>query len=136
MAKAVASYLAKIKRENGLDDRQALIHWAKHARLDDWEKNPIGEIKGVGINSFQYLRMMGGIDTVMPDKIVKRIIAEILAKANMKMPSTDVDFVRLMERMSPEVGYRAIELCWMTWLIQSEAGLSRMEKYSTLLPKI
>ena len=136
MAKAVASYLAKIKRENGLDDRQALIQWAKHARLDDWEKNPIGEIKGVGINSFQYLRMMGGIDTVMPDKIVKRIIAEILAKANMKMPSTDVDFVRLMERMSPEVGYRAIELCWMTWLIQSEAGLSRMEKYSTLLPKI
>ena len=136
MAKSVASYLAKIKRENGLDDRQALIYWAKHARLDNWENDPIGKINGVGINSFQYLRMMGGIDTVMPDKIVKRVIAEILAKANMKMPSTDIDFVRLMERIAPDVGYRAIELCWMTWLVQSEAGMSRMEKYSALLPKI
>ncbi len=136
MAKSVASYLAKIKRENDLDDRQALIYWAKHARLDDWEQDPIGKINGVGINSFQYLRMMGGIDTVMPDKIVKRVIAEILAKANMKMPSADIDFVRLMARMAPDVGYRAIELCWMTWLVQSEAGMSRMEKYSALLPRI
>jgi hypothetical protein len=136
MAKSVASYLAGIKKDKGLNDRQAFIYWAENARLDDWEKDPVGEIKGVGINSFQYLRMMGGIDTVMPDKIVKRVIAEILAKANMEMPSTDIGFVRLMEEMAPEVGYRAIELCWMTWLIQSEAGMSRMEKYASLLPKI
>jgi len=136
MAKSVASYLCGIKSDEGLNDRQAFIYWAEHAQLDGWEKDPIGEIKGVGINSFQYLRMMGGIDTVMPDKIVKRVIAEILAKANMEMPSTDIDFVRLMEHIAPEVGYRAIELCWMTWLIQSEAGMSRMEKYSSLLHKI
>jgi hypothetical protein len=136
MAKSVASYLAKIKREKALDDRQALIYWAKQARLQGWEQDPIGRIKGVGINSFQYLRMMGGIDTVMPDKIVKRVIAEILIKANMEMPSTDIEFVRLMERMAPEVDYKAIELCWMTWLIQSEAGMSRTEKYSALLPRI
>jgi hypothetical protein len=136
MAKSVASYLAGVKKEKGLDDRRAFIYWAKHARLDGWEKDPIGKIKGVGINSFQYLRMMGGVDTVMPDKIVKRVIAEILAKANMEMPSTDIDFVRLVENMAPEVGYRAIELCWMTWMIQSEAGMSRMEKYSSLLHKI
>jgi len=136
MAKSVASYLAKIKREKALDDRQALIYWAKQARLQGWEQDPIGRIKGVGINSFQYLRMMGGIDTAMPDKIVKRVIAEILIKANMGMPSTDIEFVRLMECMAPEVDYKAIELCWMTWLIQSEAGMSRMEKYSALLPRI
>jgi hypothetical protein len=136
MAKSVASYLAKIKRENNLDDRQAFVYWAKHTRLDNWENDPIGKINGVGINSFQYLRMMGGIDTVMPDKIVKRVISEILAKANMKMPATDIEFVRLMERMAPDVGYRAIELCWMTWLVQSEAGMSRMEKYSALLHRI
>lgn len=136
MAKAVASYLAKIKRKKGLDDKQALIYWAKHARLEDREKDPIGEIRGVGINSFQYLRMMGGIDTVMPDKIVKRVIGEILGKANMKTPATDIDFVRLMDKIAQDTGYRAIELCWMTWLIQSEAGISRMEKYSSLLPRI
>ena len=136
MAKSVASHLTSIKRRNGLNDRQALICWAKQASLDNWDKDPIGQIKGVGINSFQYLRMMGGIDTVMPDKIVKRVIAEMLAKANVEMPSTDIDFVRFMEHIAPQVGYKAIELCWMTWLIQSEAGMSRMEKYAGLLPKI
>jgi len=136
MAKSVASYLAGIKKEKRFDDRQALIYWARHASLDNWETDPIGRIKGVGINSFQYLRMMGGIDTVMPDKIVKRVIAEMLTKANMKMPLTDIEFVKFMERMAPEVGYKAIALCWMTWMIQSEAGMSRMEKYAALLPKI
>jgi len=136
MAKSVASYLAGIKKEKRFDDRQALIYWARHASLDDWETDPIGRIKGVGINSFQYLRMMGGIDTVMPDKIVKRVIAEMLAKAKVEMPSTDIEFVKFMERMAPEVGYKAIALCWMTWMIQSEAGMSRMEKYAALLPKI
>ncbi len=136
MAKSVARHLAGIKGEKGFDDRQAFIYWAKHAQLDGWEKDPMGQINGVGINSFQYLRMMGGIDTVMPDKIVKRVIAEILSKANMEMSSTDIDFVRLMDRIAQGTGYRAIELCWMTWLIQSEAGLSRIEKYSGLLPEI
>ena len=136
MAKSVASYLAEIKKEKGFDDRQAFIYWAKHASLDNWEENPIGQIKGVGINSYQYLRMMGGIDTVMPDKIVKRVIAEMLAKANVEMPSTDIEFVKFMERIAPEVGYKAIALCWMTWMIQSEAGMSRMEKYAALLPRI
>ncbi len=72
----------------------------------------------------------------MPDKIVKRVIGEILAKANMELPSTDIEFIRFMEQIAPEVGYKAIELCWMTWLIQSEAGVSRSEKYSSLLPRI
>jgi hypothetical protein len=136
MAKSVASYLAGVKKEKGLDDRQAFIYWARNASLDNWEEDPIGKIKGVGINSYQYLRMMGGIDTVMPDKIVKRVIAEMLAKANVDMPSTDIEFVKFMERLAPEVGYKAIALCWMTWMIQSEAGMSRMEKYAALLPRI
>jgi hypothetical protein len=136
MAKSVAAYLASIKREKGLDDREGFIYWAKNASLDDWGKDPIGAIKGVGINTYQYLRMMGGIDTVMPDKIVKRVIAEMLSKADVPLPATDIEFVYLMDEIAAMTGYRAIELCWMTWLIQSEAGMSRMEKYSTLLPMI
>jgi len=136
MAKSVAAYLASLKTKKGLDDRQAFIYWAKNASLDNWDEDPVGRINGVGINSYQYLRMMGGVDTVMPDKIVKRVIAEMLAKADVKMPATDIDFVKLVERMAPAVGYRAIALCWMTWMVQSEAGMSRMEKYASLLPRI
>jgi len=134
IAMNIASYLSSLTTRN--DDRNALRNWAGKASLEGWRDDPVGRIKGVGIVTFQYLRMMGGVDTVMPDKIVKRVIAEILARANVEMPSTDIEFVRLVERMAPEVGYKAIALCWMTWLIQSEAGMSRIEKYAALLPKI
>ena len=136
VAKSVASYLAELKKVKELDDREALIHWARHAPLNNWGNNPIGSIKGIGINTYQYLRMMGGIDTVMPDKIVKRVIAEILQKAEMEMPDEDIEFIQLVEKIGKITGYRAIELCWMTWMVQSEAGKSKMEKYQALLPMI
>jgi hypothetical protein len=136
VARETAAHLATIKNRYKLDDRAALIRWAKNAPLIDWQKDPVGRINGVGINTYQYLRMMGGIDTVMPDKIVKRVIFEILTKARMDLPQTDIDFVLLVEDLAPHTGFRAIELCWMTWLIQSEAGLSRTEKYAGLLPQI
>ena len=72
----------------------------------------------------------------MPDKIVKKVIYEILDMAGIEHPAGDLEFIRMVERLAPATGYRAIELCWMTWLVQSEAGLSRTEKYADLLPKI
>jgi hypothetical protein len=136
VAREVAAHLLTVKVRCGLGDREALIHWAQHAPLDGWEHDPVGSISGVGINTYQYLRMMGGVDTVMPDKIVKKVIYEILNIAGMERPAGDLEFIRMVERLAPQTGYRAIELCWMTWLVQSEAGLSRTEKYADLLPKI
>jgi len=136
VARAVAAHLLMVKVRHGTCDLDALIHWAKHAPLDGWEHDPVGNIRGVGINTYQYLRMMGGVDTVMPDKIVKKVIYEILDMAGIERPAGDLEFIRMVERLAPSTGYRAIELCWMTWLVQSEAGLSRTEKYAGLLPKI
>ncbi|MGD0355124.1 MAG: hypothetical protein ABSB31_06750 [Dehalococcoidia bacterium] len=136
VAREIASHLALLKRKHSLDDRSALIRWALEAPLTAWDKDPVGSIGGVGINTYQYLRMMGGVDTVMPDKIVKRVTFDILREAKIKLPESDIEFVQLIERLAPATGYRAIELCWMTWLVQSEAGLSRTEKYASLLPKI
>jgi hypothetical protein len=136
VAREIAIYLVWVKRHKKIRDLDALIYWAKKAPLSGWERDPIGSIKGVGINTYQYLRMMGGVDTVMPDKIVKRVIYEILDTAGIKRPANDIEFVLAVEALAPETGFRAIEICWMTWLIQSEAGLSRTEKYAALLPKI
>ena len=136
VAHEIARYMVTLKKLYGIEDRPALMRWAKHAPLAGWEKDPVGKINGVGINTYQYLRMMGGVDTVMPDKIVKKVIYEILDKAGVPRPGTDLDFVTLIEKLAPQTGYRAIELCWMTWLVQSEAGLSRTEKYASLLPQI
>jgi len=80
--------------------------------------------------------MMGGIDTVMPDKIVKRVINEILVKAGFKPVNDDIEFIKKAEEVALACEYRPIELCWMTWLIQPEGKMIRMEKYSGILSKI
>jgi hypothetical protein len=132
IAKNIASYLSTLS----YNDKEALRTWARNAKLESWKEDHIGKTKGVGLITFQYLRMMGGIDTVMPDKIVKRVINEILVKAGSKPVNDDVKFVRKAEQVALACGYRPIELCWMTWLVQPEGKMIRMEKYSNILSKI
>jgi hypothetical protein len=132
IAKEIASYLSTLNE----DDKTALRTWAKNSSLENWREDPIGKIKGVGLITFQYLRMMGGIDTVMPDKIVKRVINEILVKAGLKPINNDIEFIKKVEEIAKVCGYKPIEVCWMTWLIQSEGKTMRIKKYSNILLKI
>lgn len=137
VARDVASYLHNLAVVQGLDDRGVLRYWATSASLEDWNEDPIGKIGGVGITTFQYLRMMGGIDTSMPDKIVRRVVRQILDEARVDMPTkNDMELINTIECMATESGYRPIDICWMTWLIQSEGSLARMEKYRELLNRI
>jgi hypothetical protein len=132
LAKEIASYLSTLSD----NDIEAIRNWAKNTKLENWEEDPIGRIKGLGLITFQYLRMMGGIDTVMPDKIVKRVVNEILVRAGLEPINDNIKFIKRAEEIALACGYRAIELCWMTWLIQPEGKIMRMEKYSKILPKI
>jgi hypothetical protein len=132
IAKEIASYLSTLSD----NDKVALRTWARNAKLEKWREDSIGKIKGVGLITFQYLRMMGGIDTVMPDKIVKRVINEILVKAGLEPVNDDMEFIKRAEEVALTCGYKPIELCWMTWLIQPEGKLIRMEKYSSILSRI
>lgn len=133
IAREISSHLSNSSAGN---DKAALRSWAKNASIKKWREDPIGRIRGVGIVTFQYLRMMGGVDTVMPDKIVKRVINKILEEAGLESVEEDVEFVRRTEEIAHRCGYRPIELCWMTWLIQPEGKKMRMEKYSKILSKI
>jgi hypothetical protein len=132
IAKSIASHLSTM----GGDDKSALRTWARNAGLEGWRGDPVGRIKGVGLVTFQYLRMMGGVDTVMPDKIVKRVVNGILEEAGREPVNDDTEFVREAERVALACGYRPVELCWMTWLVQPEGKIMRMDKYSNLLSKI
>lgn len=137
MANSVASYLQELAVADSLDERGALRRWAANACLERWQEDPIGEINGVGITTFQYLRMMGGIDTAMPDKIVRRVVRQILDESKIAMPTEkDLELVNTIDRMAVLSGYRPIEICWMTWLIQTEGKVIRMEKYRQLLDRI
>jgi len=137
VARAVASYLHNLAMTDNLDERETFRCWATNSHLEGWEENPVGSINGVGITTFQYLRMMGGVDTAMPDKIVRRVIRQILDEASLEMPTGgDIELVTTIEQMSNISGYRPIEICWMTWLIQSEGHMIRMDKYQHLLDRI
>jgi hypothetical protein len=48
----------------------------------------------------------------------------------------DIELVKRAEQLALACGYRPVELCWMTWLIQPEGRRIRMEKYRDILPKI
>lgn len=85
-----------------------------NAGLENWWEDPIGRIKAVGLVTFQYLRMMGGVDTVMPDKIIKRVINGILVKAGLEPVEDDMEFISKAEQTALSCGYRPIEFCWMT----------------------
>jgi hypothetical protein len=80
--------------------------------------------------------MMGGVDTVMPDKIVKRVVNRILVKAGLESIEKDMEFISKAEQIALPCGYRPIEFCWMTWLIKPEGIKIRMKKYRAILPKI
>lgn len=137
VAKGAASYLHSLAVAEKLDDRGALRCWAANSRLESWKEDPIGRINGVGITTFQYLRMMGGMDTAMPDKIVRRVVRQIIEEAELDIPvEKDMELINTIERMAKLSGYRSIEICWMTWMIQSEGNMIRMEKYCALLDKI
>jgi hypothetical protein len=100
IVKEIASYLSTLSN----NDRVALRTWASNARLESWREDPIGRIKGVGLITFQYLRMMGGIDTIMPDKIVKRVINEILVKAGLEPVDDDIEFIKKAEEVALACG--------------------------------
>lgn len=137
VTRSVASYLRELGEREGLGDREAFRRWAADSRLEDWKLDPIGKIRGIGITTYQYLRMMGGVDTAMPDKVVRRVIEEVLHKADVKMPTKgDVELVHTIDRIASITGYRPIEICWMTWLIQPEGDATRMEKHRGILDRI
>ncbi len=137
MAKGVAACLSRHDAATADGDTAALRDWAARASLESWTSDPVGMVKGVGINTYQYLRMMGGIDTSMPDKIVRRVIAQVAAEAVVPLPTKDdLELVDTIALIGHVTGHHPIELTWMTWMVQSEGKTMRMDKYRDLLTRI
>jgi len=107
------------------DGVKALRDWASSSSFPSWRDDPLA-VRGVGINTFQYLRMMGGVDTVMPDRIVRSFLSKFY-----KIPDDPVEFILFAERKAKEAGFRAVDLCWIAWL--SKYDEERLRKYSDIL---
>ncbi len=132
----VAKNIAANLTYYGDDDREALRNWASRSSLHNWRRDPIGSIKGVGLVTYQYLRMMGGVDTIMPDRVVKKVVNRLLADSGFKPFEKDMDFIENVTEICEKIGVRPTELCWMTWLIEGEEEKMRTLKDPELLLKI
>ena len=108
----VATSIAKELLNYG-DGVNALREWARQADAHKWKQDSIGKINGIGINTFQYLRMMGGINTIMPDKIVKKYVKKQYGMT----AKNDIEFIDKVHDLHGS--YSPIELCWLSWLVES-----------------
>jgi len=137
VARGVADHLATVAEREGVDDRAALRRWAADVDPETWNEDPTGAVSGVGVNTVQYLRMMGGVDTAMPDSIVRRVIDRLLAEAGVDLPTAgDLDLVRTIDEIAAATDHRPIEVCWLTWLVESEGDLVADERYRDVLNRI
>ncbi|OFV68072.1 MAG: hypothetical protein SCAL_000712 [Candidatus Syntrophoarchaeum caldarius] len=125
VATGVAEVLDGMRDENGFQsDLETLKSWAAATDHHRWKSDPVGKVKGVGINTFQYLRMQAGVDTSMPDKIIKRVIERefgITAR-------NDLSFIDEMEKLSKQIGYSQVFICWAIWLRESDMGRGEWEE--------
>ncbi|WP_255194557.1 hypothetical protein [Natronobeatus ordinarius] len=100
------------------DDLEALRSWAAAADVYRYDEDPIGAISGVGPATFQYLRLLAGVDTVKPDP---QAIALVEAVAD-ELESSPLDAseplrtVASCEWLAIETSYRRIELDQLAWV--------------------
>jgi len=102
------------EKSNGKDEMKTLKNWAKNADPFSFKKDEIGSIKGVGINTFQYLRIQSGVDAIMPDKVIINWISK-----NFKKVKTPYECIAEGEKISKILKIRKTEFCWAVWIKES-----------------
>lgn len=97
------------------DEFSWLKRWAENANPYRLKEDIIGKIKGIGISTFQYLRMQVGVDTIMPDKVIIKWLNE-KAGLNIKSPE---EAIEKGHKFAQKIGIRDTELCWAIWIAES-----------------
>lgn len=118
---SVAIELSKLFQ--GRDDFSSMKDWAIKAEYKTYKQDPVGRITGVGLNTFQYLRMQVGVDATMPDRIIWRSMEAKLGKRVGSMLS----LIQECEAYSRKQGISQVELCWRIWLEESDREPMRSE---------
>ncbi|MCW1295583.1 MAG: hypothetical protein QXD02_01410 [Candidatus Parvarchaeum sp.] len=110
--KKICSFISE--RDSGGNEIKTLKDWAENADPFDFKNDKLGRIKGVGISTFQYLRIQSGIDTIMPDKIIMNWISK-----NFKKVKTPYECILEGSRISKILKISQTELCWAIWIKES-----------------
>lgn len=105
------------------DDLRLLQDWADNASPADYKDDPVGQVTGIGLATFQYLRMIAGADTVKPDIQVERFI-ETLAS---EYPGLEVcadsklDLIESCRWLANQTSYSMIEIDQIAWWTNTDS---------------
>lgn len=100
------------------DDLHLLKSWAQSAVPE--HAKAFG-VKGVGIATFQYLRILSGVDTVKPDVHLQQAVKDAVMRR-----CSDFDIIRLVEATARRLGIPARKLEYAIWEYYSDkAGLTK-----------
>ncbi|GAB7190949.1 hypothetical protein NUM3379_16560 [Kineococcus sp. NUM-3379] len=111
---AVAEGLCKYSKERGLDDDEGTFRWATDQEpiRYAWRLDPyVGQVKGIGIALFAYLRMRSGVDALKPDVRVRKA----LNKLGFAVPVGDAALILVAEAAAEELGLKRLELDQLLW---------------------
>ncbi|GCC10992.1 hypothetical protein IPdc08_01036 [archaeon] len=134
VACGIASKLSEIKKIEKVNDLQALSLWASGVEIEHWEKDTIGRLNGIGINTLQYLRMMGGVDTAMPDKIVKRFIGKVVDDPEEVFVMDNIKLIKKVQVLAEKAEISSVEMCFLAWIEQYRE--KKGKKYAELMRSI
>jgi hypothetical protein len=110
--KSICKFITERSKEN--EEIKTLKEWAENADPFNFKKDELGRINGIGINTFQYLRIQSGIDAIMPDKIIMKWIS-----SNFKTVKTPYECISEGDKISKTLGLSKTELCWAIWIKES-----------------
>lgn len=95
----VTKFINYAKEIGETDDLTAMKIWARESSVTDYKNFGV---PGIGLATFQYLRMMLGVSTVKPDVHIKRAVSDAL-----KRPVSDIEAIILIEKASEAMGLPA-----------------------------
>jgi len=99
---------------NAGDDLETLRLWANGAVPED---SKTFRIKGVGIATFQYLRILSGVDTVKPDVHLHQAVMDAIGSR-----CSDFDLIRLIEATARRMEVPARKFDYAVWEYYSNSA--------------
>ena len=105
------------------DDLDALVGWAETADHYRYDQDPIGSIAGVGPGTFQYLRQLAGVETIVPGPTTVALIDAVASdlESSPLDTATDLRTIASGEWLAVESSYSALEIDRLAWWTNTDA---------------
>lgn len=118
----VAAGLARFCEEQSLDDDVGVLAWAEQARA--FERAPksdpwLGDIKGIGLATFAYLRMRCGADAIKPDVRVRAVLGSLLFPLG---DGSDLALLCVASAAAEDLGVSRLQLDQLLWWMETKSA--------------